>query len=110
MQNETVYILLAFALGYLTGRADSLYRALRDKYGPVPKAGFFAEAAPARQPQSVGQSPAAKISIDERKVVAEISTAGIAKSASAASELGTKIVQSDNIDASVSKLAQLKGR
>lgn len=109
MQSETVYILLAFALGYLTGRADSLYRALRDKYGPVPRAGFFAEEAPARRTQSPGP-PATKISIDERKVVSEISTAGIAKSAEAASQLGTKTVQSDNIDASVSKLAQLKGR
>jgi len=109
MQSETVYLLLAFALGYLTGRADSLYRALWDKFGSSPKTGFFAEQTQPPRPQHNGQ-PAPKISIDERKVVSEISTAGIAKSDAAASELGTKTVQSDNIDASVSKLAQLKGR
>jgi hypothetical protein len=109
MHSEIVYLLLAFALGYLTGRADSLYRVLRDKFAPAPKAGFFSEQAPYCRPQQNGQ-PAPKISIDERKVVTEISTAGIAKSSEAAEELGTKTVQSDNIDASVSKLAQLKGR
>lgn len=109
MTSDLPPLLLAFAVGYLAGRADAIYRALRDKYGPAPRAGFFAEEAPARRPQQPS-APGAKISIDERKVVAEINTAGIAKSAEAVSELGTKTVQSDNIDASVSKLAQLKGR
>ena len=110
MQSETVYILLAFALGYLTGRADSLYRALRGRLDqPTPRAGFFAEAGLSSRPRE-NEPTALKISIDERKVVADISTAGIAKSAEAAREQGTKTVQSDNIDASVRKLAQLKGR
>jgi hypothetical protein len=108
VNNETVYLLLAFALGYLTGRADSLYRALRDRYAPPPKAGFFADAPRAERELAPRQAP--KISIDERKVVSEISTAGIERSEQAAQQIGTKTVQSDNIDASVSKLAQLKGR
>lgn len=108
MQTETVYLLLAFALGYLTGRADSLYRALRDRYAPAPKVGFFA-AGPRPDPEAPPRH-APKISIDERKVVSDISTTGIEKSEQAAQQIGTKTVQSDNIDASVSKLAQLKGR
>lgn len=109
MSSDIVYLLFAFALGYLTGRGDSLYRELRDKYGPAPKTGFFAETAPSSRRQENGV-PVTKISIDERKVVSEISTSNIQQSPEAAAELGTKSVQSDNINASVSKLAQLKGR
>ena len=92
MHSDIVYILLAFALGYLTGRADSLYRALRDKYGPVPKTGFFSESVPASRRQE-NCSPAVKISIDERKFVSEISTGSIQKSPEAAARAKWKWAQ-----------------
>ena len=112
MSNELLYALLAFELGYLTGRADSIYRMVREHYSPAPKTGFFAEKAPATRARCSSESGPGntKISIDERKFVSDINTTGIVKSVDAAPALGETQQIQDDINSSVNKLAQLKGR
>ena len=99
---DTFYVLFSFVLGYLVGRADTIYRAVRDTYAPQPKSGFFANNAAEPGKSYTGS----KISIDERTVVTDIKTDSMTKTQDLA--LGKQSVQQDNIGASVNKLAQLK--
>lgn len=101
--------------GYLCARLDYIYVRLREWHEGVsqlPQAtGFFAQRMEKAGRTSGGtqtQAVAEKIDIDTRTVVTEISTAGIQKGSEV--ELGKTTAQQDNIGASVSKLAQLRGK
>lgn len=102
--------------GYLCARLDYIYVRLREWHegaSQIPAAtGFFSQRMDkaARQPtrETQAQVVAEKIDIDTRTVVTEINTAGIEKGSEV--ELGTTIAQQDTINASVSRLAQLKGK
>lgn len=108
--NYTVhlYMLLAFALGYIIGRLDLLVylRGEKEQAGPV---GFFQKNTPAATPKNVQSLASTKVAdIDSSKFVAPISTAGMERMDTAA--LGKMTTTEDDIQASVSKLAQLKSR
>jgi hypothetical protein len=106
---------LGLFVGYLCARLDYIYVRLRewhDGASQLPQAtGFFAqrmEKAGRTSGNTQTQAVAEKIDIDTRTVVTEINTAGIQKGSEI--ELGTTTAQQDNIGASVSKLAQLRGK
>lgn len=99
--------------GYLCARLDYLYVRLREWHegaSQVPQAtGFFAQRMEQATRRAETKSPVAeRIDIDTRTVVTEINTAGIKKGSEV--ELGTTTAAQDNIGASVSKLAGLKGK
>lgn len=110
-------VLGGFLLGYLFARLDFLYVVLRKiyDYGDGGQAlvaqtrptSFFEkekkEAKAAEVKQQLG-----KIDIDTRTVVTKIDTDSIQKGSEV--ELGRVTAQEDTINASVSKLAQLKGK
>lgn len=92
-------VLISFVVGYLVGRVERLLQIL-DR--------------PADQPRSflkTASTNTAKttIQIDDAKYVAPIDTAGLSKSNSAIT-LGKTTKTQDDIQTSVSKLAQLKGK
>lgn len=95
----------AFALGYLVGRVDWLVCLLREK-APAGPPGFFQKNKPGAPHETAQRKPVADI--DSSKFVAPISTAGMERTDTAA--LGKTTTTEDDIQASVSKLAQLKGR
>lgn len=100
--------LLAFTLGYIVGRVNLLVYLLGDKEqaGPV---GFFQKNTPRALRENAENSAKAKVAdIDSSKFVAPISTAGMERTDTAA--LGKMTTTEDDIQASVSKLAQLKSR
>lgn len=91
---------VAFAVGYLLGRTDLLMGALRNQASNAPQ-GFFAK--------TKGPAPTrvlTDIAIDERKVVSQIKTDTLQNVTQV--QLGKQVVAQDDINASVSKLAQLK--
>jgi hypothetical protein len=93
-------VLASFVLGYLTGRVDRLSGMLRnDDERPV----SFLKAAKTQVATKVD------VSIDDTKYVAPISTAGLSRTNSATT-IGKTTQTQDDIQASVSKLAQLKGK
>ena len=98
--------LLAFALGYVIGRVDLLVylREKPEQAGPV---GFFQNNTP-RALRENAENSAKVADIDSSKFVAPISTAGMERMDTAA--LGKMTTTEDDIQASVSKLAQLKSR
>jgi hypothetical protein len=100
---ESAFLLVGVALGYLLGRLDLFYRGAASSAPPS----FFRQAARSRDNDDAVDR-VARVSIDERKVVTDIKTDNIKKVT--ALELGSKTVQQDTINQSVSKLAQLKGR
>lgn len=95
----------AFILGYLCGRVGRLTSIVKEE----PK-GFFAQKPVnkkrAADPAVFG-SPL-KIDIDERKIVSQINTDTLQKVTQ--TDLGAKTVVTDDINASVNRLAQLKGK
>lgn len=97
----TLHLALAFAggvlAGYLLGRVDNLITALRQPERPKD---FFRQQA--ETPSRAG------VQIDERKVVSKIDTHSLQNVSQAA--LGKSTVKPDDINSSVSKLAQLKGK
>jgi hypothetical protein len=97
----TVHLALAFAAGvlagYLLGRVDNLINALRQPERPKD---FFRQ-----QAESAARTA---VQIDERKVVGKIDTNSLQNVSHAA--LGKSTVTNDDINSSVSKLAQLKGK
>ena len=108
--NYTVHlcVLAAFALGYIIGRVDLLVYLLSEKEQADP-VGFFQKNKPSALRENAESKAKAKVAdIDSSKFVAPISTAGMERSDSAA--LGKTTTTEDDIQASVSKLAQLKGR
>lgn len=101
---ETVLIAqAAFALGYLCGKISPLTRTIKDE----PKGFFATNKAKTRtaEPEPVSGN---KIEIDERKIVSQINTDAMQKVTQV--ELGTKTAVADDINASVSRLSQLKGK
>lgn len=103
-------------IGYVLGRLDLIYRSFH---------GFIAERSVADQPRDFfttaaaddrrsrtsahsKQSAASQIDIDDKKFVAPISTAGMENKTATA--LGKTTAIADDINSSVSKLAQLKGK
>lgn len=118
---ETLYVGLCFLgfclvgvfLGYSLARLDYIYVRLREWHegaSHIPQAtGFFSQRMDKAARQSAPpQVVAEKIDIDTRTVVTEIDTKGIQKGSEV--ELGTTTAKQDNIGASVSKLAQLRGK
>lgn len=96
-----LYLLIGIAIGYAIGRLDSLIGALRVGGNDAKPQSFFAKEAAAKREK-------AKVEIDERKYVAAVNTNTLTKLSEA--ELGKTSVAEDNIQQSVSKLAQLKGK
>jgi hypothetical protein len=100
--------------GYMCARLDYIYVRLREWHegaSQLPQAtGFFAQRMDktARQAPPQTQIVAEKIDIDTRTVVTEINTKDIQKGSEV--ELGTTTATQDTINASVSRLAQLKGK
>lgn len=107
-----LYVFVAFFAGYVVARLDSIYAVLTKKAGA--DGGTFlmaATAPPARgvrqqQEQAAAEARIAQVSIDTTTVVTPVKTDDIKKSADVA--LGSVTKQSDTLDSSVSKLAQLK--
>jgi len=98
----------AFALGYIMGRVNLLVSTLAEK-PPAGPTGFFQKNRPnALRENAETKSRAPVADIDSSKFVAPISTAGMERKDTA--ELGKTTTTEDDIQASVSKLAQLKGR
>lgn len=100
-------------IGYCLARLDYIYvvlRAWHEGASRTPQAaGFFSHADKkiAHKTQAT-QIVAEKIDIDTRTVVTEINTTGIQKGSEV--ELGTTTAKQDAINASVSRLSQLKGK
>jgi hypothetical protein len=94
-------------LGYFLARLDAIYTLLRGQSNSAPSQpqSFFAKQ---KRDQAEVEERMGKISIDERKFVADIKTDNIKKVTEV--ELGKKTQQQDNINQSVSRLAQLKGK
>lgn len=107
MSGWTVVLVVqaAFALGYICGRLSHLTNSVKE----APQ-GFFAQntVAKPRGTPATTATTAAKIDIDERKIVSQINTDTMQKVTH--TELGTKTAVADDINASVNKLAQLKGK
>ena len=99
--------LAGIILGYFLARLDAIYTLLRDQSNSAPSQpqSFFAKQ---KREQAEVEEKVGKISIDERKFVSDIKTDNIKKVTEV--ELGKKTQQQDNINQSVSRLAQLKGR
>jgi hypothetical protein len=93
----------AFALGYLCGKIGALTRPVKDE----PK-GFFAQNTVKPRKPDASDSPRQAVDIDERKIVSQINTDTMQKVTQV--ELGTKTAVADDINASVNRLAQLKGK
>jgi len=96
---------VAFALGYICGRLSHVTSSVKDS-----PQGFFAQNSVAmpRAASPTTAAPATKIDIDDRKIVSQINTDTLQKVTQ--TELGTKTAVADDINASVNKLAQLRGR
>lgn len=102
-----VSILLAFALGYILGRLDIIASRLAGSAGPVYQSPL-AKSSRTGRPTPVLQPDTSTIDINETKVVTKINTDGLQKVSDV--EIGTTTAKQDTINASVSKLAQLKGK
>ena len=119
-QITTAYITALFLIcagyvsGYIVGRLDLIYSAMRLLTGAVvdavrePASSVTTTMANSRR-FSVAPSVATKpLDINEAVYVSPISTAGMERNASVA--LGKTTAVQDDIGASVSKLSQLKGK
>lgn len=106
--NEWFVVLIAqtaLVLGYICGRLSHLTRSVKE----APQ-GFFAQN-PAAKPKLGNDAirpVVAQIDIDDRKIVSQINTDTMQKVTQ--TELGTKTAVADDINVSVNKLAQLKGK
>lgn len=105
--NEWAVVLIAQAalvLGYICGRLSHLTNSVKE----APQ-GFFAQNQVTKsRRQAEPAPPAAQIDIDERKIVSQINTDTMQKVTQV--EIGTKTAVADDINVSVNKLAQLKGK
>lgn len=97
--------LAGVVLGYLLGRLDLLVSAVSKQQSNNEPQGFFSKNN--KKPPGPGPS---NIQIDDRKVVAasQISTDSLQNISGAT--LGKSTTKKDDINSSVSKLAQLKGK
>jgi hypothetical protein len=94
-------VLLGFVAGYLVGRVDLVICKLAQN--PVSGGGFKFN----RQPDNTSKIKTA-VNIDESTFVTTINTDGFSKTSETA--LGKVTEKPDDIQASVSRLAQLKGK
>jgi hypothetical protein len=100
-----------YLVGYIVGRLDLIWRAFSNfqkvEHGDVSR---FANRERPRDflAKAAEDSAKEKIEIDERKYVSAISTDGFVKNEK--TTLGKTTAADDDIGASVSKLAQLKGK
>ena len=112
-------IFIGYVAGYIVGRLDIVYSALRilvriakgavDE--PNPQSPVMQSTAQSRRFSVAPSVPApatTRVDINETKFVAPVSTAGMERSG--AGELGKTTAVQDDIGASVSKLSQLKGK
>lgn len=101
-------IVVGYAVGYTIGRLDLIYRTLRlftsDASVSGKPADFFSKV----KADDKAACVKTKIAIDDSKFVVPINTANLAKTSDAA--LGKITTTEDDIEASVSRLAQLKGK
>jgi hypothetical protein len=101
-------ILVGYVVGYTIGRLDLIYRTLclftSGTSGAGKPADFFSKVA--AEDNAFRVKP--KIDIDDSKFVAPIKTDNLAKTSDAT--LGKITTTEDDIQASVSRLAQLKGK
>lgn len=97
--NSIFYLLAGLVAGYLCGRLDTLISVCRKVDVAAPK-GFFH-----KTPGKFSLTKA-NVDIDDKKYVTPISTDALVKTTDTA--LGETSVSTDNIQQSVSKLAQLK--
>lgn len=97
--------LVGVVVGYLLGRVDGLARSAAEDGDTLR---LEARQRPATRPSAKQQAAALQINIDETKFVAPISTAGMARNENVT--LGKTTEIADDINSSVSKLAQLKGK
>jgi hypothetical protein len=108
-------VLGGFVLGYFIARMDFLYVVLKKIHGEgggslvmesrEKPASFFEKE---KKFEAAVNKKLGKIDIDTRTVVTKIDTETIQKGSDI--ELGKTTAQEDTINASVSKLAQLKGK
>lgn len=96
--------LVGVVVGYLLGRLDVLARAQPGAEPLVLESRRRTGTAPA----AASRAAIAAISIDEKKFVAPINTDGMARNEKI--QLGKTTEIADDINSSVSKLAQLKGK
>lgn len=104
-----VFLIAAFVLGYIAGRVDLLVKLQQP--APSLPAGFFAknENQTRRQSKDTNEPPRVMVDdIDTSLYVGAVSTDNLLKTGN--TKLGTTSVTTDNINQSVSKLAQLKSR
>lgn len=102
---ETVLVVqTAFALGYICGKLGRLTSTVKEQ-----PQGFFAQnTVKSRRSEPAVETPRHAVEIDERKIVSQINTDTMQKVTQ--TELGTKTAVADDINVSVNKLAQLKGK
>lgn len=107
----TALFLLCFGyvLGYIVGRLDLVYRTVQlfaahisDVVAEKPK-DFFRKVADEDKPKAAN-----KVEINNSKFVAAVKTDSLTKSNETA--IGKTVTTDDDIQASVSRLAQLKGK
>ena len=127
MTELTVYVACIFGVGvgclvvgYALARLDGIYFLLRQWHSAGLPGGVTHVQAPEQAPRPAGffkhdersenQPKAAfgKIDIDSRTVVTQINTAGLQRASSA--EMGKTTQTADEINKSVSRLSQLKGK
>lgn len=102
-------LLASFAVGYLIGRVDLIVDRLRTTSEPTYQPTFGNNVARKKSTKiSEPHVASHKIDIDNTTVVTNIDTAGMQRSG--ATELGKTTIAQDDIQSSVSKLAQLKGK
>jgi hypothetical protein len=101
-------LIVGYVAGYVVGRLDLLYRTMRlfvaglsDVVADKPK-DFFKKAAADDRPK------ATKIAINDSKFVAPVKTDSLTKSNE--TTIGKTTTTDDDIQTSVSRLAQLKGK
>jgi hypothetical protein len=96
---------VCLVLGYIAGRVDLMTH--RGVAQPVSPQGFFSKPTRAREEQSTSAAVAVG-DIDTRMYVAAVSTDNLTKADT--TQIGKTSVTADNINQSVSKLSQLKGK
>lgn len=102
-------VLLSFVLGYVVGRLDFIVGRLGESAGAPHQSTLRSHLTRKTGAAGTGASfGSEKIDINSATVVTNIDTGGMQRSG--AKELGKTTVAKDDIQSSVSKLAQLKGK
>jgi hypothetical protein len=113
-------ICIGYVAGYIVGRLDIVYSALRILVRiakgaveePTPQSPVMQSTANSRRfsvaPSVESPATMQRVDINETKFVASVSTAGMERAGTG--ELGKTTAVQDDIGASVSKLSQLKGK